>query len=74
MAEIATLTTRHGTLYRHDDTTLIMEDDGTGWLTIGPLDGNSIVVCKEEWPAFVEMINAIDAARKAGGEDGPVPL
>jgi hypothetical protein len=71
MAEIATLTTRHGTLYRHEDTELMMEDN-LGWLTIGPLDGSSIVVSKEEWPAFLEMINAIDAARKAGGSDGPV--
>ena len=68
---VAFLTTRHGTLYRHDDTEIMMEDN-LGWLTIGPLDGNSIVVSQEEWPAFVEMINAIDTARKAGGSDEPV--
>jgi hypothetical protein len=72
MAEIAKLTTRHGTLYRHDGTDICMDDDNL-WVTISVLDiRDSILVDKDEWPAFVEMINAIDAARKAGGSDGPV--
>jgi hypothetical protein len=71
MAEIATLTTRHGTLYRHDDTAIMIEDDGQ-WAEIGILGGAHILVDQDDWPAFVEMINAIDAARKSGGEDGPV--
>jgi hypothetical protein len=72
MAEIATLKTRHGTLYRHDSTDICMEDDGI-WVSMRPLDADGLIlVDKNEWPAFVEMINAIDAARKAGGTDGPV--
>jgi len=72
MAEIATLTTRHGTLYRHDDTDICMEDDGI-WVSMRPMDADGLIlVDRDEWPAFVEMINAIDAARKAGGSDGPV--
>jgi hypothetical protein len=72
MAEIATLKTRHGTLYRHDGTDICMEDDGM-WVSMRPLDAEGlIIVDKDEWPAFVEMINAIDVARKAGGTDGPV--
>jgi hypothetical protein len=72
MAEIATLTTRHGTLYRHDGTDILAEDDGL-WVTLTVMDSQSLLlVDKDEWPAFVEMINAIDAARNAGGNDGPV--
>lgn len=66
MSQLATLTTRHGTLYRHDDTEILIADDGL-WVTIGTLDGMAcLLVDQPEWPAFVEMINAIDAKRKEG--------
>jgi len=72
MAEIATLTTRHGTLYRHDGTDVCMEDDGT-WVSMRPFDAEGLIILyQDEWPAFVEMVNAIDASRKAGGNDEPV--
>jgi hypothetical protein len=65
MSQLATLTTRHGTLYRHDDTDICMEDDGI-WVSMQPLDGEGLIlVDRDEWPAFVEMIQAIDARRKA---------
>ena len=64
-----TLTTRHGTLYRHDDTDIMMEDDAI-WVSIRTLDSEGLVlVDKDEWPAFVEMINAIDAKRKEASDD-----
>lgn len=60
-----TLTSRHGTLYRHDDTDILSEDDGI-WVSLRALDSEGLIlVDKDEWPAFVEMINAIDAARRA---------
>lgn len=63
-----TLTTRHGTLYRHDDSDIAMEDDGI-WVSMRPLDSEGLIlVDKDEWPAFVEMINAIDAKRQEVGD------
>ena len=59
-----TLTTSHGTLYRHDDTDLICEDQDT-CVSIGLIYGQcNIVIDTDEWNGFVAMINAIDARRK----------
>jgi hypothetical protein len=64
MSKLASLTTRHGTLYRHDDTVIVMEDDDL-WVTVTILDGSSsVLIDREEWPAFVEMVEEIDRARK----------
>lgn len=65
--DLFTLTTRHGVLYRHNGTDIAMEDDGI-WVSMRPLDSEGLIlVDKDEWPAFVEMINAIDAKRKEAG-------
>ena len=62
-----TLITRHGTLYRHDDSDIAMEDDGI-LVSMRPQESEGLIlVDKDEWPAFVEMINAIDAKRKEAG-------
>lgn len=64
MAEIATLTTRHGTLYRHDDTDVLAEDDGV-WVVLTVLDGTAqLLIDRHEWPAFVQLVNMIDAAKR----------
>ena len=66
MAEIATLTTRHGTLYRHDETDILAEDDGI-WVTMTVMDGTAqLLVDSNEWPAFVQMVNIIDTAKRRG--------
>jgi hypothetical protein len=71
MAEIATLTTRHGTLYRHDGTDILAEDDGL-WVTLTVMDSQSLLlVDKDEWPAFVQMVNMIDLERMRKN-NGPV--
>ena len=58
-----TLTTRRGTTYAHDDTDIMIEDDGM-YVTIGALDSTSAIILGDsEWPAFMAMVNAIDAAR-----------
>lgn len=63
-----TLTTRHGTLYRHDDADIWMVDDGL-LVSMRPQDCEVLMlVNKDEWPAFVEMILAIDAKRKEVGD------
>lgn len=61
--DLFTLTTKHGTLYRHNGTDILAEDDGL-WVSITMVDSrDALLVDEHEWPAFVEMINAIDAAR-----------
>ena len=69
-----TLTTRHGALYRHDDSDIAMEDDGE-WVSIRPMDAEGLIfVDRYEWPAFVEMILAIDAKLKEANEGGHTGL
>ena len=59
-----TLTTKRGTTYAHDDTDIMLEDDGM-YVTIGALDITSTIILGDsEWPAFVAMVNAIDAKRR----------
>lgn len=63
--DLLSLTTKHGTLYRHNVTDICMEDDGI-WVSMRPLDAEGLLlVDKDEWPAFVEMILAIDADRRS---------
>ena len=65
---LQTLTSLHGTFYRHDDSDIAMEDDGI-WVSMRPLDSEGLIlVDNDEWPAFVEMILAIDAKRKEAGD------
>lgn len=65
---LQTLTTRRGTTYVHDDTDIMLEDDCM-YVTIGALDSTSAIILGDrEWPAFIEMILAIDAKRKEAGD------
>lgn len=64
MSELHILATKHGTEYRHNDSDILLEDDGTYVHIIEIHSQDQVLIATSEWSAFVEMVNAVNRNRK----------